>query len=88
MPVRWAAKRPASIVEEHATDGKKALKLTRSYTSMSARQDWTGYDYLKADLYTNAKDPMNITIEVRDAGTPTTTRESTTRRSSRRGRAR
>jgi hypothetical protein len=62
-------KAPASIAEEHATDGKKALKLTKSYASMSAKQDWTGYDYLKADLYTDAKDPMNMTIEVRDAGT-------------------
>jgi hypothetical protein len=61
-------KASASIVEEHATDGKKALKLTRSYASMSARQDWAGYDYLKADMYTDAADPMEITIEVRDVG--------------------
>ena len=62
-------KAATSIVEEHATDGKKALKLARGYASMPARQDWTDYDYLKADLYTDAKDPMHITIEVRDAGT-------------------
>ena len=62
-------KASAPIVEEHATDGKKALKLAKSYASMSAKQDWGGYDYLKADLYTDAKDPMNITIEVRDIGT-------------------
>ncbi|MFB3890820.1 MAG: hypothetical protein ACE15C_02225 [Phycisphaerae bacterium] len=62
-------KAQATVVEEHATDGKKALKLSRSYASMSAKQDWAGYDYLKADMYTDATDPMEITVEVRDIGT-------------------
>lgn len=62
-------KAAASTVNEHATDGKKAMRIDRSYASMPAKQDWKGYDYLKADVYTDAKDPLNLTIEIRDAGT-------------------
>ena len=32
-------------------------------------QDWTGYDYLKADLYTDAKDPLELYVEIRDTAT-------------------
>jgi hypothetical protein len=59
----------AAIVEEHATDGKKASRLDRSYMSMDAKQNWAGYDWLKADLYTDAPDPMELTVEIRDVGT-------------------
>jgi hypothetical protein len=59
----------APIVEEHATDGKKALRLDRSYMNMEAKQDWAGYDWLKADLYTDAPDPTELTVEIRDVGT-------------------
>ena len=58
-----------AVVEQHATNGKKALRIDRSYVSMDAAQDWTGYDFLKADLYTEAKDPMQLYIEVRDQAT-------------------
>jgi len=57
---------PGTVVSEHATDGTKALKLDKGYTSMDANQDWTGYDYLKADLYTDADSPMELTVEIRD----------------------
>ncbi len=36
---------------------------------MEGPQDWTGYDYLKADLYTDATDPLQLTVEIRDTGT-------------------
>ncbi|HEX2973693.1 MAG TPA: glycoside hydrolase domain-containing protein, partial [Tepidisphaeraceae bacterium] len=32
-------------------------------------QDWSGYDYLKADLYTDSQEPMRLYMEVRDAST-------------------
>ncbi|HUW55189.1 MAG TPA: hypothetical protein VMZ92_00995 [Planctomycetota bacterium] len=57
------------IVEQHATEGKKALRIERSYASMDRPQNWAGYDWLKADLYTDAQDPMELIVEVRDAGT-------------------
>ena len=58
-----------TIVEEHATDGKKALRIDKSYVCMDGPQDWTGYDFLKADLYTDAKDPLELYVEIRDTST-------------------
>jgi hypothetical protein len=57
------------VVREHATDGRNALRIDRSYAVMDGAQDWTGYDYLKADLYTDAKDPLELYLEVRDTAT-------------------
>ncbi len=57
------------IVTEHATDGLKAMRIDRSYADMHVLQDWTGYDYLKADLYTDAKDPLKLYVEIRDTAT-------------------
>ena len=47
-----------TVVEAHATDGRKALRIDRSYVAMIGPQDWLGYDFLKADCYTDAKDPL------------------------------
>ena len=60
---------PGTVVDEHATDGKKALRIDRSYVCMDGAQDWVGYDYLKADLYTDAKEPVQLYVEVRDTAT-------------------
>jgi len=54
------------VVAEHATDGAKALRVDKSYASWAKPQDWSGYDYLKADLYTDAEQPMPLGIEIRD----------------------
>src|SRR5262245_2370486 len=35
------------LVDEHATHGKKALRLDKGYISLDTAQNWTGYDYLK-----------------------------------------
>ena len=37
-------------------DGRKSLRLDRSYASLDEPQDWLGYDFLKADLYTDARE--------------------------------
>lgn len=57
------------VVTEHAAQGKRALRLDRSYASMDATQDWLGYDYLKADVHTAATKPLNLSVEIRDRGT-------------------
>ena len=54
------------MVEEHATDGKKALRIDHGFAAMDGPQNWAGYDYLKADVYTDAKDPLELNVEVRD----------------------
>jgi hypothetical protein len=58
-----------TVVLDHATDGKKALRIERGFVSLDAPQNWAGYDYLKADVYTDAKDPMEVTVEIRDRET-------------------
>jgi hypothetical protein len=57
------------VVDTHATAGRKALRLDRSYMSLDQSQDWLGYDFLKADLFTDARKPMNLDVEVRDTAT-------------------
>jgi hypothetical protein len=58
-----------AVVGEHATHGKKALRIDRGFAAMDDPQNWTGYDYLKADVYADAKDPLELTVEVRDRQT-------------------
>ena len=36
---------------------------------MHAPQNWAGYDYLKVDTYTDAKDPIPLVVEIHDTGT-------------------
>jgi len=57
------------VVEQHATDGDKALRINRSYVVMDGPQDWSGYDYLKADLHVEADEPLELYVEVRDTAT-------------------
>jgi hypothetical protein len=58
-----------AVVEEHATDGRKALRIDKSFAGMDGAQSWTGYDYLKADLYTDSKQPLDLYVEIRDTAT-------------------
>jgi hypothetical protein len=55
-----------TVVGEHATEGAKALRVDKGYAIMDVAQDWTGYDYLKADVHTDAKAPLELSVEVRD----------------------
>lgn len=57
------------VVAAHATDGAKALRLDRGYASLNAPQDWSGADSLKADVYTDAKAPLDLYVEVHDRQT-------------------
>jgi hypothetical protein len=58
-----------TIVTEHATQGTKALRIDRGFVAMDAAQNWTGYDYLEADVFTAAKRPLELYVEVRDRET-------------------
>ena len=59
----------AEVVADHASDGAKALRIAGGYAIMEAKQDWSGYDYLKADVHTDSKRPLELTIEIRDTAT-------------------
>ncbi len=58
-----------TVVGEHATDGKKALRIDQGYVALDGDQNWLGYEALKADVYTDAKAPIELTIEIRDRQT-------------------
>jgi hypothetical protein len=55
-----------TVVTKHATHGKKALRIDRGFVALDGKLDWTGYDYLKVDVHTEAKDPLELYVEVRD----------------------
>ena len=57
-----------SVVGTHATDGAKSLLIDKQVI-MQASQNWAGYDYLKVDTYTDAKDPIPLAVEIQDTGT-------------------
>ena len=57
------------VVTSRDPGGHKALRIDRSYASMDQPQDWLGYDFLKADLVSTAKVPMDLYVEIRDTGT-------------------
>ena len=65
-PFTPAATKP---VQEHATDGKWALRLDKDWVSMDVPQDWTGYDFVKVDCFNPADTPAEIYVEVRDKAT-------------------
>lgn len=58
-----------SVVAEHATHGAKALRIDKGYVDLEKAQDWTGFDYLKADVFTDAKKPLQLYVEIRDRQT-------------------
>ena len=57
------------VVAAHATDGTKALRIDGGFAAWTAPQDWSGYDYLKMDTYTDAADALPLAIEIQDRET-------------------
>ena len=55
--------------DSHASQGTKDAADRRGYASLDQAQDSRGYDFLKTDVYTSAKKPLDLSVEIRDAGT-------------------
>ncbi len=58
-----------SVEAAHATEGRYALRLNKGYAIWQGAQDWTGYDFLKADAYNPGDAPVSLYIEIRDQAT-------------------
>jgi hypothetical protein len=58
-----------AVVAEHATEGQKALRVDKDYAVWDGDQDWSGYDYLAVDMFTEAKKPLPLYVELRDQAT-------------------
>ena len=59
----------SAAVQEHATDGAWALRVDKDWVAWDGDLDWSGYDFLKADVFNAADAPATLHIEVRDAAT-------------------
>jgi hypothetical protein len=59
----------ASAVQEHAGPGGYALRLDKDYVTWDGPQDWSGYDFFKADVYNAAPVPTQLYFEVQDLST-------------------
>ena len=57
------------VVDAGAPEGRKALRIDRSFVSMDQPQDWLGYDLLEAEIDSQATLPMDLYVEIRDTGT-------------------
>ena len=57
------------VVDGKRPTAVRPCKSTRSYVSLDRPQDWSGYDYLKADLDTEALDPTELYVEMHDTET-------------------
>jgi hypothetical protein len=58
-----------TVVAEHAAAGAKSLRLDHGYAVWDAAQDWSGYDYLKANVFSDSESPTPLHIEMRDRST-------------------
>ena len=59
----------ATSVREHATEGRFALRLEKGYVAWDGAQNWTGYDFLKADVFNAGRAPARLYIEIQDKNT-------------------
>jgi hypothetical protein len=59
----------AAVEQAHATDGKSAMRLVGGYAVWDGPQDWSGYDFLKADTFNPGGAPVPIYIEIHDRAT-------------------
>ncbi len=59
----------AVITRQHATHGQSALRLWKGYVSWDGAQDWSGYDFLKADVFNPGEAPAPLSVEIQDSGT-------------------
>ncbi|MCZ7644886.1 MAG: hypothetical protein M5U26_06325 [Planctomycetota bacterium] len=64
----WDFKKKSNeLAEEHATHGKKSLKLAPDeYMVYWAPQDWAGYDALVLDIFVDGEAPVGVTLLIAD----------------------
>lgn len=59
----------AAIVPEHAGDGRLALRVNKGYVAWDGPQNWTGYDFFKAEVFNASDAPALLYIEMQDKST-------------------
>jgi hypothetical protein len=60
-------RKPAELTEQHATHGAKSVKIVVGEYMVSQRlKDWSGFESLDIDCFLDSKEPMAVTLVVRD----------------------
>jgi len=59
----------ASTTTEHAANGRRSLRLDSGYVVWDGAQNWSGYDFLEADVYSDAPMPIQLYVEIHDKAT-------------------
>ena len=59
----------STAVSMHATDGARSMRVDRGFAVMQKLQDWSGYDFIKVDTYTDSPRPVPVGIEIQDTST-------------------
>jgi hypothetical protein len=67
----WEPSAPgdAIVTSQHATQGNLALRLNKGYAVWNGAQDWSGYDFLKADVFNESDGPTHLYVEIWDQAT-------------------
>jgi hypothetical protein len=60
---------PSPVVEVPGAKGVKASRLDKAYDVWWGDQDWSGYDYLKMDVYTQSTGGLQVNCEFYDVAT-------------------
>ncbi len=59
----------ATASAQHSRPGEYSLKLEKGYVVLDGAQDWSGFDYLKANVFNESTEPTQIYVEIHDKGT-------------------
>ncbi len=55
------------VVAEHASQGQKALVVKEGTVAMEGHFDWSGYDYMKFDVFNPKAEPAMFALLIRDS---------------------
>ncbi len=58
-----------TTTREHAEKGRYSLKLNSGYAVWNGSQNWSGYDYVRADVYNASPSPIQLYVEIHDSQT-------------------
>lgn len=58
-----------TIVRENAPQGEQAYQVQKGYAAYDGPQDWSGYDFIKIDVFNPQKEPVPCGVEIRDEQT-------------------
>ena len=68
-PFYVSAQGSAAASSEHAANSGRSLRLDKGYVVWDGAQDWSGYDFFKANVFSAATEPVQLYVEIHDRAT-------------------